>query len=81
VAALQTLEPGLWLVSMYLSFRSGLPYRILIWSLYFDTNQVQIFVIQDIVDLAVLALLPAAALALSIVVLFFFVYHESGALL
>jgi hypothetical protein len=56
-------------------------YLCLLRPLYFDADQVQVFIIEIYVNLAILALLAAAALALSCFVLFVLVYYEACALL
>lgn len=54
---------------------------LLIVLLYFDANQVQIFVVKGLVDVAVLALLAAASLALGLSVFLILVNDETGTFL
>lgn len=56
-------------------------YLCLIGALDFDTDQVQVFVVERLVDFAILALLPAASLALCLLVFLFFIDNESCAFL
>jgi hypothetical protein len=56
-------------------------YLCLIWAFYLDADQVQVFVVEGFIDLAVLALLLAATLALSLLVLFILIYNEACAFL
>lgn len=60
-----------------MSSSSKSSYLCFIGALDFDTNQVQVFVIESLVDLAVLALLPAASLPLSLFVFLFLIDDES----
>jgi hypothetical protein len=77
VAALEALEPGLCDISRVPKAGDGVLYLFLIIPLWLYANQVQVFIVEGIIDVAVLALLTAASLALSLSVFLILVDDET----
>jgi hypothetical protein len=78
VASLQALESRLPSCQQKPGCRYTHYYLCFIWSLDLNTDQVQVFIVESLVDLTVLAFLPATPLALSIIVLFILLIYDKA---